>query len=437
MKTGGLYIAVGVLAVLGGLVWWSEKHPAGPGAASAVSPKILVVDPKQVENIAVNRASGDAISLTRAGDKWQITQPAAMAADPDTVNALLSSISSLSGDRLIDEHPASLNEFGLTSPPLQIEVGVKGGTRYKLQLGSDTPSGSGIYAKLADKSAVYTLPSSLKGSLDKTLSDLRDKRLLTFNQDKLTSVAVTASGSAFEFNRNGQGDWQITRPKPLRADNLLVDDFVRKLKDAKMDTAGAIDDKAMAAEFASATKVGSAVVTDNSGAQTLEIRKSKNTYLAKSSVLDGVFKVTSDLGESLNKGVDDFRNKKLFDFGFNDPSKVEINGTAYQKSGDKWMSGTTQYDPASVQTVIDKLRDLSASSFSDNRGGTPSLTLAVTSGDNHRTEKVTLGHTGDTWEGRREGEPAVYLIDAKNAEELQKNIAAIRKYEPPKDAKKK
>ena len=40
-------------------------------------------------------------------------------------------------------------------------------------------------------------------------------------------------------------------------------------------------------------------------------------------MVEGIYKVASDLGDGLDKRLDDFRNKKLFDFGFSDPTKVE------------------------------------------------------------------------------------------------------------------
>ena len=55
--------------------------------------------------------------------------------------------------------------------------------------------------------------------------------------------------------------------------------------------------------------------------------------------MEGVYKIASDVGDGLDKSLDDFRNKKLFDFGFSDPSKVEIKTASYTKSGDKWMAG--------------------------------------------------------------------------------------------------
>ena len=133
-------------------------------------------------------------------------------------------------------------------------------------------------------------------------------------------------------------------------------------------------------------------VTDASGTQTLEVRKDKDkNYYAKSSAVEGVYKVASDLGDALDKGLDDFRNKKLFDFGFSDPSKVETQGRAtYVKSGDKWMTGAKTMDNASVQNLIDKLRDLSATKFAEKGGGEPVFEATVTSNDGKRVEKVSI-----------------------------------------------
>ena len=50
----------------------------------------------------------------------------------------------------------------------------------------------------------------------------------------------------------------------------------------------------------------------------------KDDYYAKSSVVEGIHKVPKDLGDGLDKAIDDFRNKKVFDFGFNDPTKIEF-----------------------------------------------------------------------------------------------------------------
>ncbi len=70
-----------------------------------------------------------------------------------------------------------------------------------------------------------------------------------------------------------------------------------------------------AAAFGTGARVAVVSVADAAGNQQLEVRKDKDkNYYAKSSVVEGVYKVGGDIGEGLEKKLDDFRNKKLFDF---------------------------------------------------------------------------------------------------------------------------
>jgi hypothetical protein len=439
MKTGGLITATCVLAVLGGLVFWAQKHPPSPATPTPAVTKIISDDSKQIENISITKFGSDPVVLTKVADKWEITKPSPMPADQDTAGALVNAVAALNADRLIDEKAADLNPYGLAAPGGDIEISLKGGKKQKLLVGGDTPSGSATYVKLDGDAKVYSIPSFTKTSLSKSLEDLRDKRLLTFDQDKLTVVTLTSKGPAVEFARNKQSEWQITKPKPFRADGLQVDELVRKLKDAKMDLG--TDAKAAATAFAAAPKIATATVIDSAGTQTIEVHKGKdNAYYAKSSAADGIYKVAGDL-DGLDKAADDFRNKKVFDFGFNDPTKLDVSGKTYQKSGDKWTVGTAQFDAPSVQAVMDKLRDLSATKFADKMSGSPALTLTVTSntatGDNGRVEKVTINKDGDSYAAQRDGDASIYIIDAKNMDEVQKAIAGIKPYEPPKSEKKK
>ena len=163
--------------------------------------------------------------------------------------------------------------------------------------------------------------------------------------------------------------------------------------------------------------------------------KDKN-YFAKSSGVEGVYKVATDVGDALNKGLDDFRNKKLFDFGFSDPTKVEVKGAVYTKTGDKWMSGAKTMDNSTVQNLIDKLRDLAATKFVEKGGGNEVFQATVTSNGGKRVEKVTITKQGEQYFAQREGEPSIYELDKGAVEGLQKAAADV-KDAPPETPKKK
>ncbi|MGA2722806.1 MAG: DUF4340 domain-containing protein [Bryobacteraceae bacterium] len=436
MKPKGLLVAVAVLAVLGGLVWWSNKKQAAAGKSSTdATTKILSIPDDQFQEIRIKKLTGEVQDLHRVNGKWQLTQPNQLSADPDTVGSMVSSLSSLNADKVIEDKAADLQPYGLHVPTLDITVVKKDGKSDELLIGDDTPTGSGAYAKLAADPRVFTVASYTKSSLDKTPSDLRDKRLLTFDSDKLTRVDLQAKGQPVEFGKNNRNEWQILKPRPLRADGSQVETLINKLKDAKMDLSGAQED--IPKKFAAAPKVATAVVADAGGNQTLEVRrdKDKNCY-AKSSAVEGTYKVASDLADALDKNLDDFRNKKLFDFGFSDPSKVELKTATYAKSGDKWLAGSKTLDNTSVQNLIDKLRDLSATKFPEKGGGEPVFEARVTSGDGKRVEKISITKQGNQYFAQRENEPSIYELDSQAVTDLQKAASDVKEQAPPQPKKK-
>jgi hypothetical protein len=444
MKAGGFFTALGVLVVLGGLVWWTNKHPVTDAKKdTAAAPKLLTLDASQMEEIHILHAGSDPVVLKKIADVWGITDPKPLNADSEVVSPLTGSLASVQADRLIDDHATDLAPFGLTNPAIELDVTVKGGKVYKLQLGGDTPSGSSTYAKLGDDPKVYTVSSSVKSDLNKTLNDVRDKRFMTFDSDKLKSLVLTAKAGAVEFARNPDNAWQIVKPKVMRADALQIDDLTRRVKDAKMDIPATYDGKAVGELFAAGTKIATVHAVDEKVDQTFEVHKaSDGNYYAKSSIDTGAYKVTNDTGEGLDKKADDFRAKKVFDFGFLDPTKLQINDKTYDKSGnkaeEKWTANGVQFDSITVQDVFDKLRDLTALELSEKKGGAPTLTFTVTYGDKHRVEKVVLYKDGTSWRAVRDEDPSTtYILDAKNVDEIQKTIGAIKQYQPPKDDKKK
>jgi hypothetical protein len=438
MKPNGLLTATVVLLALGGTLWYFNKHPKAPDTpATPPSPKIITATEDQIAGIRIAKPGADPIVLANQNGKWMIAEPKPVQADADAVKSLTSVVAPLTSDRMIDEHGSNLEAFGLASPTEEIDVTLKSGAVDKLLFGADTPTGSDVYVKLDGKPAVYTVPTSTKTAFDKTIADLRDKRLLPFNQDKITAITVAAKGPAFTFGKNAQGDWQIVKPSPMRADTSQVDQLLSKLREAKMDTA-ATDQKAIDTGYAKGDEIGSVTVTDNTGPMAVTVRKGKdNSYYAKSSALEGTYKLAGDLGDGLkDRDLDSFRNKKLFEFGFSDPGKIDIDGVAYQKSGDKWTGPKGQYDAGSIQAVIDKLRDLSASKFADKMSGTLASTITVTSGDKNKVEKLTLNKAGEDYDALRDGDPAVYVVTAASYGDLQKAIAGIKTVQPSSTNKK-
>jgi len=434
MKSTGLLIAAAVLAALTGVLYWSNNHKSADTTtpATPASPKLVTANDADITKIEIDKKGTEQVGLAKGGDgKWEITAPIKLTADQDAVASMLSTLSGLTSERVVEDHALDLKQYGLADPSLKVEFTAKDGKSQRVLLGDDTPAGNAVFASLRGDPRVFTIAGSTKSSIDKSPADLRDKRLLTVNFDKISAVDLTAKKQSIEFGRSKDA-WQILKPRPLRADNFTVEDLLRRLKDAKMDLTAATDadEKKISAAFASATPIATAKVTDAAGSQTLEVRKNKTDYYAKSSVVAGIYKVANDLGTGLDKGLDDFRNKKLFDFGFDDVSKVDMHdgSKSYSlvKGGADWWSNGKKMDDMSAQAFIDKFRDLAASKFVDSGFSSAQIDLTVTSNDGKRVEKVLIAKSGDKYVAKREGEPSLYELDVKPVEDLQKFAADVK-----------
>ena len=434
MKIRSLIVATLIFLALGGTLYWSEhRKPTDESAkvSADTPPAILKLDEATINRLELKKKDAEPIVVAKnTSGTWQIAQPKSFNADQNAVSGAISTLSTLNSERLVEDKPSDLKQYGLDHPAVEVDITEKDNKTQRLLIGDDTPAGGAVYAMLAGDPRVFTMASYNKTSIDKNLNDLRDKRLLPVSPDKISRLELTRTNQEIEFGRN-KDEWQILKPKPLRADSVKVGELVGKLTDARMDLGGSDKDlKDAASAFLHATPFATTKVTDQSGTQQLQVRKNKGTYYAKSSVVDGAYKVDSSLGQALDKGLDDFRNKKLFDFGFNDPSKIEIhNGSKavfLTESGSDWWSNGKKMDPGSIQPYISNLRSLAASKFVESGFANPTIEVTVTSDDGKRVEKVSIAKSGGGYIASRENEATLYQLDSSAVDALQKAADDIK-----------
>jgi hypothetical protein len=437
MKIRGLLVATAAFAILAGLLYWSDHRKPSAEAANPAdaAPSILKLDENLITKLELKKKDAPEIQLTKSGSDWKITEPKTFAADQSTISSMLSTISSLNADRLIDDKSSDLQRYGLDHPSLEVDVTEKDNKSQRLLLGNETPTGSAAYTALAGDARVFTVAGYHKTSLDKTLNDLRDKRLLTVSPDKISQLEIAGPNGDIEFGRN-KDEWQILKPKPMRADSYVVGGLVSKLTDARMDLSGS-DSAAKESDsaFAKGTTVAIIKATDETSTEQLQIRKNKDQYYAKSSVVDGAYKINSDLADAVNKKLDDFRNKKLFDFGYGEPTKLEIHSgsKAYSlmRGGQDWWDNGKKIDEDSVSSVVSNLRDLAADKFVDSGFNAPEIEATVTDNDGKKIEKVLISKSGSNYVAKRETDPTLYQLTAASVDELQKSIDGVKPAAPP------
>ncbi|MFP5229007.1 MAG: DUF4340 domain-containing protein [Acidobacteriota bacterium] len=441
MKFRGLILAAAVLLVLGGFLYWSLHHPPKEASSTPSTPAIVKIDPASVTSLTIRQKGADPVTLMRTGaSQWQVTAPSQFPADSNTVTSMLSSLSPLNSDTIVEDQPANLANYGLSDPSLEVDITAKDNKTSRLLFGDDAPTGGGVYVQLAGNPKVFTAGSYVKSGLNKSLPDLRDKRLLPVETSSVSSMDLDRKNETITFARIKNG-WQIEKPQSYRTDNFQVDDLLNQLTGAKWDPSVTPEDAAR--DFSHATPVATVKLTGSAGTDTIEVRNEKNDYYAKSSALPGVWKIdtssASPLSADLDRSLDDFRNKQLFDFGYTDPDRIEYHSgstsVVLTRSGNDWMSNGKKMDSDSAESLVTALRDLAAQKFVTTGFTAPTIDVTVTSDKGNRVEKVQIQKTSDGAIAKRDDGPSLYQLDSATLSGLTDAIAGLKPAAPPKKKK--
>jgi hypothetical protein len=93
-------------------------------------------------------------------------------------------------------------------------------------------------------------------------------------------------------------------------------------------------------------------------------------------------------------------------------------------------------DSVSVQALIDKLRDLAATKFPESGFSTPTLEITVVSDSGKRTEKVQIAPSGSDYLAKRDGDAALYQVDANAIKDIRTAAGDVKEPAPAAPAKK-
>ena len=440
-----------VLAGLGGYIYfvtWKLPEGGADPNAKKLDKVFTGYEADKLEEIKVTSAAGDATTLRKEGGAWQVTQPLTAKADESEVSGITSALGQMEVVRVIDENPATLNDYGLSNPRIQIDFKGAGDKDYrKLLVGDKTPTGSDLFAKRNDETKVFLISASQETSLNRTTFDLREKAILKFDREKLDGIDVTAGGKTMAVAKDG-ADWKITRPVQTRADFGSVEGLVGRLGSVEMksivtENATPADLKKYGLDTPEATvnlNAGSARATLLMGGKAAD-----NTVYARDASKPSVVTVESALLDDLKKSADDYRRKDIFEFRPFNANRVEmarngqtvvlerVKGTG-ENAPDTWkrVSPTAaDVDREKSDSLLSKLSNIRAASFVDAAAKTgldkPALTVTVKFDDGKREEKVTFGQTGSDVYVARPGEPGAAKIDAADFNETIKSLDELSK----------
>jgi hypothetical protein len=453
----GLKSTIALVIVLAGLgayiyfVTWKQPE-AGADTGKKQEKVFAALDSSKIDEVKVTSAAGDATTVKKNTDGWQLVQPLTAKADDGEISTLTSALASTEIVRVIDENPGNLNEYGLSNPRIEVDFKASGDKDYrKLLIGDKTATGSDLYAKRNDDKRVFLIPAMQETSLNRTTFDLRDKGLLKFDREKVDAVDVTSGGKTIAIAKEG-GDWKITKPVQTKADFGSVEGLVGRLQSVQMksivaDQASPADLKKYGLDKPEATvnlALGSSRATLLIGSKA----DKDNTVYARDASKPAVVTVEQALLDDLKKDADNYRRKDLFEFRPFNATHIELtrNGQTVvlervkgeNDKPDTWKRVSPNpgdVDKEKMDGLLSKLSNMRASSFVDSTAKTgvdkPALVVTVKFDEGKKEEKVTFGQEGSDVYAIRPGEPGAAKADKADLDETTKSFDEIAKPSAP------
>jgi hypothetical protein len=220
-----LLSTVALLALAGGAVaaaWFGiAKKDEAAEAKKAAEEKLYPFAPARVKAITVE-AKGETTALVRSGDGWRIESPVQADAERAAVEGLLNKVSDLRRKSSIATAPdaASLERYGLTRPRAQVTLTLEDGKKDTLSLGDDNAFDGTVFVRTSG-GAVELASGDVKWSVERSTFDLREKRLLSFDEKELQRVSVVTPKLAYELVREDDA-WRLDEPIKERADDATA-----------------------------------------------------------------------------------------------------------------------------------------------------------------------------------------------------------------------
>jgi len=447
MRGGRSLLVLLVLALgLGAYIYFveSKRDLTEPDAKKE---KVFALEPGKIEALEVRAAAGDVTTIKKDGANWQITAPVAAAADAAAVNGIASTIETLESERVLEENPASVKDFGLEPARYSIGFKVAGETAMRrLKLGSKTPTGSEVYAQVEGQPKLFLISSFLEDSLNRTAFDLRDKTTLKFDREAVDSITLAyASAPQVSLAKKGT-DWQLTTPVTVRADSVSVDGIVGRVFQLLMKSVAAEDGTADLKKYGLDKPKLVATFGAGSTRAALAIGGAADdaSVYARDLSRPIVFTVEKAVLDDLSKKADDLRMKDLFvarSFTANGLEITHLNETrafAKQKaagaeasSPEVWKQTKPAAKDVAETAMIDLLNTvttLRADSFVDKALASGEDIVVVTrSGDAAAPveERVTLRKAGTVVHAIRPGEPGAAVVPVAEFDKLLTQLKAL------------
>jgi hypothetical protein len=248
------------------------------------------------ETVAVmlKNPSGE-LSFAKDKNDWNFTKPTNLRADNGDLMAILNTVSSRRLEAVVSETADNLPKYGLASPAVTFTVTDGKGKNATLLVGKK--DGNGYFARDTSRPTIFRIGQDLYKRLDVKYPELRDKKLIHFDEEDVKNVVFRNANGEVVFSRKPDKteEWAIESPQDLKGKSASAWKVFSVLTGARADE---VMDHPPAVVMAKLAKPETDVtLTDKSGKKlSVEISKEAGNFVyARTSDGPAVFKLKKEV----------------------------------------------------------------------------------------------------------------------------------------------
>ena len=411
--------------------------------------RVFTVEPADVVEVELKRTDST-VKLKREGDGWQILAPVNARGDRGPVDETVTSIVTARMDREIEANPKSPGDFGLDRPAVEVTLRLKDGKHVGLVLGAKSPTGVWVYAREADKPAVFVVGDSVLRDTTRPVAEFRDKTVLAFEQKDVTGLELALRDDKIALEQ-ADGRWKLTKPRALPADADTVRDFLEKLRAARVKEFAADGPRSLE-PFGLDKPVRLDIQTGREKDRATKTLLFGRADPAKKGVFamrpgeSTVMLIPEETLTAVPKNVAVLRDKAFVGFDRDKVTQIAIESpkgaVTLAKDGERWKITAPQAlaaDQVEAGAVLFKLRDLRAQAFlTDDASGIPrylaqpTVRVSISEQGASGPRTVLLAPSTEKRGGAASayaavaGQGPVVLVDGKALEDLGRSADDLR-----------
>src|SRR5262249_16875269 len=146
-------------------------------------------------------------------------------ADSEEWDRLATNLAMTDKEQSVTTEKPDLAQYGLDKPSVTVTAKLKDGKTVGMSFGSENPKKTFTYAKLTDKPEVFLASTEGSHLFQKSLTDMREKKVLAFETDDVDSVRIDDGKSEIALQKSGS-DWVVKKPAESGADSSEITTFL-------------------------------------------------------------------------------------------------------------------------------------------------------------------------------------------------------------------